>query len=69
MMFVGTNAFRDLKTDIGTEWKDAMERGRDNPLFVGSLPGKVHVLGRFVLIAGLRATLLAEAVPCPGSPV
>ena len=41
----------------------------DNPLFVGSLPGKVHVLGRFVLIAGLRATLLAEAVPGPGSPV
>lgn len=36
MMFVGTNAFRDLKTDIGTEWKDAMERGKDNPLFVGT---------------------------------
>lgn len=36
LMFVGTNAFRDLKTDIGTEWKDAMERGRDNPLFVGT---------------------------------
>jgi len=36
MMFVGTNAFRDLKTDIGTEWKDAQERGRDNPLFVGT---------------------------------
>lgn len=35
----------------------------DNPLFVGSLPATVHSLGRFVLIAGLRATLLAEAEP------
>ena len=33
----------------------------DNPLFVGSLPAKVQSLGRFVLIAGLRATLLVEA--------
>lgn len=36
VMFVGTNAFRDLKTDIGTEWKDAQERGKNNPLFVGT---------------------------------
>lgn len=36
MMFVGTNAFRDLKTDIGAEWRDAMERGKNNPLFVGT---------------------------------
>lgn len=36
LMFVGSNAFRDLKTDIGTEWKDAQERGKDNPLFVGT---------------------------------
>ena len=35
-MFVGSNAFRDLKIDIGTEWKDAQERGKDNPLFVGT---------------------------------
>ena len=33
----------------------------DNPLFVSSIPGTVHPLGRFVLIAGLRATLLTEA--------
>lgn len=33
----------------------------DNPLFVGSFPAKVHPLGRFVLIAGLRATLQAQA--------
>jgi hypothetical protein len=36
LMFVGTNAFRDLKNDIGTEWKDAQERGKSNPLFVGT---------------------------------
>lgn len=36
LMFVGTKAFRDLKTDIGTEWKDAQERGKSNPLFVGT---------------------------------
>lgn len=36
MMFVGTKAFRDLKIDIGTEWKDAQARGSDNPLFVGT---------------------------------
>lgn len=36
VMFVGTNAFRDLKTDIGVEWKDAQERGKGNPLFVGT---------------------------------
>jgi hypothetical protein len=36
MMFVGTNAFRDLKTDIGQEWRDAQARGADNPLFVGT---------------------------------
>ena len=36
VMFVGTEAFRDLKADIGTEWKDAQERGKGNPLFVGT---------------------------------
>lgn len=36
VMFVGTDAFRDLKTDIGAEWRDAMERGKNNPLFVGT---------------------------------
>ncbi|WP_448872372.1 ATPase [Desulfobulbus propionicus] len=32
----------------------------DNPLFVGSFPCQIHPLGRFVLIEGLKATLLAE---------
>lgn len=36
VMFVGSHAFRDLKKDIGTEWRDAMERGKSNPLFVGT---------------------------------
>jgi hypothetical protein len=36
VMFVGTHAFRDLKNDIGAEWRDAMERGKNNPLFVGT---------------------------------
>ena len=32
----------------------------DNPLFVASFPCRVHPLGRFVLLAGLQATLRAE---------
>ena len=36
VMFVGTNAFRDLKIDIGVEWQQAQERGKNNPLFVGT---------------------------------
>lgn len=32
----------------------------DNPLFVASLPCRVHPLGRFVLLAGLEATLLSR---------
>ena len=36
MMFVGSNAFRDLKADIGQEWREAQERGKSNPLFVGT---------------------------------
>ncbi|MGD9948909.1 MAG: ATPase [Desulfobulbus sp.] len=35
----------------------------DNPLFVGSLPCTVYPLGRFVLIEGLRATLITEPKP------
>ena len=35
----------------------------DNPLFVASFPCRVHPLGRFVLLEGLRATLLAEGMP------
>lgn len=34
-----------------------------NPLFVASFPCRVHPLGRFVLLEGLRATLLAEGMP------
>ncbi len=36
MIFCGTKAFRDLKTDIGTDWQQAQQRGSDNPLFVGT---------------------------------
>lgn len=36
VLFCGTHAFRDLKTDIGVEWRDAQERGKNNPLFVGT---------------------------------
>ena len=35
----------------------------DNPLFTGSLPCRVHPLGRFVLLEGLRDTLRAEGRP------
>jgi activator of 2-hydroxyglutaryl-CoA dehydratase len=33
----------------------------DNPLFVASLPCRVHPLGRFVLLEGLRATVHSTA--------
>lgn len=38
-----------------------------NPLFVACLPCRVHPLGRFVLLAGLRATLEHDALP--GAPL
>jgi hypothetical protein len=34
----------------------------DNPLFVASFPCPVSPLGRFLLLAGLQATLRAEGV-------
>jgi hypothetical protein len=34
VMFAGSLAFRDLKADLATVHADAMQRGKDNPLFV-----------------------------------
>lgn len=34
LMFAASPSFRDLKTDLATTHADAMQRGRDNPLFV-----------------------------------
>ena len=36
VLFVGTEAYRDLKTDLETVHKDARERNLDNPLFTGT---------------------------------
>ena len=33
VMFVGSGAFRDLKTDLDSVHRDAAERGKSNPLF------------------------------------
>jgi N4-gp56 family major capsid protein len=33
VMFAGSGAFRDLKTDLETANRDGMERGKSNPLF------------------------------------
>lgn len=33
VMFVGSGAFRDLKTDLGTSLQNAQERGDNNPLW------------------------------------
>ncbi|HET6724791.1 MAG TPA: DUF4043 family protein [Gammaproteobacteria bacterium] len=33
VLFVGTNAFRDLSKDMGTDWQNAQVRGDGNPLF------------------------------------
>ena len=35
VMFVNAMAFRDLREDIGTDWQQAMERSKSNPLFTG----------------------------------
>jgi N4-gp56 family major capsid protein len=34
VMFAASTSFRDLKADLATTHADAMQRGRDNPLFV-----------------------------------
>lgn len=67
MLFAGTNAFRDLKTDIGTEWKDAQERGRDNPLFVGttSIYWDGVIIREIPEIAAIGAVGTAGAVVAP----
>ena len=39
-----------------------------NPLFVASFPCRVHPLGRFVLLEGLRATLDDQPIPAGPSP-
>lgn len=36
VLFAGTNAFRDLKNDMQTVHKDAMQEGKNNPLFTGT---------------------------------
>lgn len=36
VLFVGTNAFRDLKEDMVTVHSDARERAKSNPLFTGT---------------------------------
>src|SRR5688572_3772432 len=36
VLFVGTKAFRDLKLDMADVHKDAMERGKENPLFTST---------------------------------
>jgi len=36
VLFVGTKPFRDLKLDMADVHKDAMERGKENPLFTGT---------------------------------
>jgi N4-gp56 family major capsid protein len=36
VLFVGTKAYRDLKLDLATVHTDAMQRGKENPLFTGT---------------------------------
>lgn len=36
VLFAGTRAFRDLKLDLASEHAEAMQRGRNNPLFTGT---------------------------------
>ena len=36
VMFAGSRAYRDLKNDLATVHADAMQRGKENPLFTGT---------------------------------
>jgi hypothetical protein len=36
VLFAGKNAYRDLKADLATVHTDAMQRGKENPLFTGT---------------------------------
>lgn len=36
VLFAGKNAYRDLKEDLATVHTDAMQRGKENPLFTGT---------------------------------
>lgn len=36
VLFVGKNAFRDLKLDLASEHAEAMQRGKENPLWTGT---------------------------------
>lgn len=36
VLFVGKNAYRDLKLDLATVHQEAMQRGKENPLFTGT---------------------------------
>lgn len=67
VMFVDTLAFRDLKVDIGAEWRDAMERGKNNPLFVGttSVYWDGVVVREIPEIASLGAVGLTSATISP----
>jgi len=35
VMYMGSSAFRDLRSDLSTEQQHAMPRGRDNPIWKG----------------------------------
>lgn len=68
VLFVGTRAFRDLKADLESINKDALPRGKDNPLFTGttSLYWDGVVIREIPEIAHFNNT---AATPIPVAPV
>ena len=68
VLFVGTNAFRDLKNDMATVHADARERAKSNPLFTGttSLYWDGVVIREIPEIASFNNT---AGVPIPVAPI
>lgn len=57
VMFVGSGAFRDLKADLDTAHRDAMERGKSNPLWTdGDLMYDGVVIRKIQEITGFNNT-------------
>lgn len=66
VMFCDARAFRDLKNDMGTQLKDAMERGKSNPLWTdGDLEWDGVLIRKIQEIASLGAVGAASAPVSP----
>lgn len=58
VMFVGTRAYRDLRSDLNTDYQNAMERGRANPIWQ---PGDIMIDNVLVREIPEITTLLTDS--------